>query len=117
MVLAVDAHRQRQHHRRHAHRHNDARQHKTCGNGVNVIACIGDAIGNDVCHASCDIAAVSQQQEHARVHNVETEDFFQQIAVKEEHAEADAEEDDGHALFIVVQKILEHAVHLTAPPF
>lgn len=107
-VGLVNADGQGQHHSRHTDGHHDARQHQARGDGVDVVLHRGDAVHDDGNGAAGDIAAVCQQQEHAGIHNVQADDLFQQVPVKQQHAEADDEQQNGYHQLVIGSKGLQH---------
>ena len=113
MIAAVEANREGKHQSGNGNRNHDARQHQTAGNGVDVVAGFGNAIHQNGSGAALDVAHGGEEQVDGRIHDVEADDLFDDVAVEQQRGKADAEEQNGYQLLKVFHN---HSQHYFMPP-
>ena len=79
MIPLIELHRQGQHHGGDGYGNHNAGEHQSGGQGIAVAFNIGNAVHNDGGCAALNIAHGGQQQAGGSVHDVQTQDFLEQV--------------------------------------
>ena len=113
-VAPVQPDGQGQHQRRHGHGDDNARQHQSAGHRIDVGVHILHAVYHNGSRPAQDIAFLGQEQVDGRVHDVQANDFFNQIPLQQQVGKADAEQNHCDGLAVVGKQI---AAQHQKPPF
>ena len=73
-----------------------------------------DPVHHDRCHPSGNVALFRQKQVDGGIHDIESDDLFDQVLLKHQIGKANAEQDHGNGFADIQKQILAHA---QKPPF
>ena len=103
MIAPVQPDGKRQHKGGNRYRYHDACQYQAAGNGIDVGLRALNAVYDDRSHAAVNISLFSEKKVDCRIHDVQADDFLDQIRLQEQVAESDAEENHGNCLTVVYE--------------
>ena len=116
MIPSVQPDRQGKHKCSHRYGYDDARQYKSCRDRIDISCHLLNTIHHDRRFPPGNIALQRQKQIHGGIHDVQSDDFLNQILLQKQIGKSDPEQDHRNRFFIIILYQI-HNIHISSLPF